>query len=167
MKLKRQPLVSMPTVGANNYSPLHEEAEALLLNIAKSQESLESLKKEMDAQIKPILERFENNIKATSTKIADDEKSLEKLVIANREIIMGDADRLDLKTGSLLLKIEKRVKRIKQMLLNLKKVGFTDAIKTVESVNWDELEKWDSEKLALVGTEKKDKTIFGYEIGRH
>ena len=145
-------------------TPEIKTAELLLAEITKNQESLEYVKRELDEKIKPYIDRYSEIIAEIAAKIAADETALEKHVIKYQAAIMAGEDRVDLATGSLLLKIEKRVKRVKKMLENLKAAGFVDAIKTVESVNWDELEKWDTEKLGLVGAEKKDKLIFGYEI---
>jgi phage host-nuclease inhibitor protein Gam len=139
-------------------------AELLLEGISKNQAALENLKSEMDALIKPVIDRYGKGIEALAARIAADETALEKFVIKHQAAIMAGGDRVDLATGSLLLKSESRVKHIRGMLEKLKEYGFVDAIKTVESVDWDIIEKWDSGKLGLVGTGKKDKLIFGYEI---
>lgn len=144
-------------------TPEIKTAELLLADISKSQVDLDNLKSEMDALIKPVIDRYGKSIEALSARIAADEKRLEKYVIKHQTAIMAGGDRVDMATGSILLKTESRVKRIKKMLEKLKKAGFVDAIKTVESVDWDIIEKWDPEKLSLVGTGKIPKLIFGYE----
>jgi hypothetical protein len=145
-------------------TPEIKTTEQLLLEISKNQESLEYAKRELDEIIKPYIDRYGNFIAAIAAKIAADEKRLEKHVIKYQAAIMAGGDRVDLATGSILLKTESRVKRIKKMLEKLKKAGFVDAIKIVESVDWDIIEKWDAGKLGLVGTGKIPKLIFGYEV---
>jgi hypothetical protein len=82
-------------------------------------------------------------------------------------IVFDGEERVDLKHGALLFAIEERVKKLKDtqtMLENLKRYGFRDAIKTVESVDWDKMENWPVEKLVMVGTKRARKEVFGYEI---
>ncbi len=42
--------------------------------------------------------------------------------------------------------------------------GFARAIKIAKSVDWDLLKTWPQERLLLVGTEKKPKEVFTFEL---
>ena len=111
-----------------------------------------------------IIASYEGKINPLKEKICQAEKELRKLARKNKKIIFKERDRVDLAHGALLHQIVKRVKRVKGMLARLKKHRINTAIKKVESVDWDELEKWSDEKLAGVGTDRTTKELFEYEL---
>lgn len=50
------------------------------------------------------------------------------------------------------------------VLANLEKYGFEEAIKTVRAVDWDALADWDAEALGIIGTRREVKETFGWEL---
>lgn len=115
-------------------------------------------------QIALITANYEGRINLLKEEIGQAEKELRKLARKNKKVIFKDRDRVDLDHGALLHQIVTRVKRVKGMLARLKNHRIYTAIKKVESVNWDELEKWSDEKLAGVGTNRTTKELFEYEL---
>jgi hypothetical protein len=94
------------------------------------------------------------------------ETELKTLAREHHPDFFGESEscRVELPHGALLFALERRVKRARGVLENLKAEGFTQAVKIAESVDWDLLETWPEERLWLVGTERKTKEVYAYEV---
>jgi hypothetical protein len=61
--------------------------------------------------------------------------------------------------------VEKRVKQVKGMLARLKSLGLSHAVRVAkEAVDWDVVDKFNDATLARLGTERKEKERFAYEL---
>ena len=143
---------------------LHKQADDLLIRIAEAEGLINDDAGAMAREIDTIKEQYGSKINYWRRIMKDLEKDLVKLMKTNAAEIFDGEDRVELKHGSLLFQIEKRVKKAKGVLEKLEEQGFTDALEISKKVNWDELEKWPVERLALVGTERKRKEVFTYEL---
>ncbi len=142
-----------------------DEADRLLNNIAINSRLLEIAQVEAAREIEQLKKRHAPQIDLLSRTVAECEKALEKLVKKQRSRILGGRDRIDLANGAVMLKREKRVKRIKGMLARLKKAGLEIAVKiSKEIVDWDQVEKFNDATLDRLGTERIEKDHFSYEL---
>ncbi|MBN2060730.1 MAG: host-nuclease inhibitor Gam family protein [Deltaproteobacteria bacterium] len=141
------------------------KADDLLVRIAEAEGLINSDAGDMACEIELIKEKYGSKINYWKRIMKDLEKDLVALMKKNSAEIFDGEDRVELKHGSLLFQIEERVKKARGVLEKLEEHGFTEALEISKKVNWDELEKWPVERLALVGTERKRKEVFTHELG--
>jgi phage host-nuclease inhibitor protein Gam len=144
----------------------HECADGLLAQIADRARVLGGWESELAEKIETLRAEYAAHIAPLSEGLKELEKSLISLMKKNtNEFFTDEVDRLDLDHGALLHKVLKRVVKSKKVTTDaLEKLGYDEAVKIVKSVNWDEIEKWSDVRLAEVGTERKQKETFEYEI---
>ena len=141
-----------------------ELADQLLSDIAAKKAEIDKLSAQMEAERVVIADRYKMPIAQAIGSLAGLEVDLEVLVKQNREELLHGKDRAEFLHGSVMLKIEKRVKRIRTMLNKLKAAAMKSAIKVAESVDWDVVDKFDDATLKKLGTKRVPKDIFSYEI---
>jgi len=140
------------------------KADSLLEAIGTVTESIAKMSSQycleaaaLGRKFKPAHEKAKADLKKLETR-------LEKLCKTNHRALFTDGDRADLVHGALLFAVLKRVKRAKKVLEELERIGATEAIITVKSVDWDVLEGWTDERLIEVGTERKKEDKYSYEL---
>lgn len=142
-----------------------DRVDQILMNIRINKGMLERAAITANAEMDAIKKRYVIQMDEWAQNIARLEKELERLVVAENKVIMAGADRADFSHGSVMLKVERRVKQIKGMLEKLKAAGIREAVKVVkESVDWDVVEKLPDATLAELGTERVQKNHFNYEL---
>jgi hypothetical protein len=142
-----------------------DDADDLLRVIADHKASLEKAQQAAGQEIERVKTRHTAGISTCKQAVAVSEKTLEKLVKKHRVDILAGRDRADLAHGSVMLKKEKRVKKVKGMLARLKKAGLTMAVKAVkEVVDWDKVETFDNATLEQLKTHRMEKDCFSYEL---
>jgi phage host-nuclease inhibitor protein Gam len=141
------------------------EADLLLADILIGKKRLNDLHAEAEDKVKQVQAQYAPDIDLATTYLAGREMALEKLVRKYRAQILGDGDRADLPRGSVMLKIERRVKQAKGMLARLKAAGLSHAVRVIkEAVDWDVVNKFNDDTLARLGTERSEKLRFDYEL---
>jgi phage host-nuclease inhibitor protein Gam len=141
------------------------EAEGLIGHIRAKQFALRGVTLECETKVHAVRLAYADRVKAYTREIEAAEKALERLTRKHRVELMGNADRADLSNGSLMLKFEARVKRVKGMLESLKARGLAALIRsTREAVDWDQIEQLSDAQLAELGTERVAKEWFSYEV---
>jgi len=141
------------------------EADLLLADIRIGKRRLAELHADAAGEVRQIEARYAPDIALAANHIAEREKALERLVKRHRAEILGDGDRADLPRGSVMIKAELRVNRIKGMIERLRSAGLAAAIRVIkEAVDWDAVEKFDDATLAALGTERKTVDRFQYEL---
>ncbi|MDY6789700.1 MAG: host-nuclease inhibitor Gam family protein [Thermodesulfobacteriota bacterium] len=157
---------------------IKKQADYLLEEIAEWQSRLAEVEKEIAIKIEEIAGKYQDDIDRLKSLIKTRDSQLRRLIKKHKKGLFIDTAqasipgpvkeiesvRIDLEHGALLYSVKKWVKRAKGMLDRLKKEKEKKAIKTTETVNWDELEKWPDDKLKKFGTERKDKELFEYEV---
>jgi hypothetical protein len=151
------------TIINKDRAELLKQADELLVSIAETEGIINADIARMTKEIKEIEDRHAAWNAGMTSLLKDMEKQIKSLMKKNSGTLFEGEDRVDLKHGSLLFSIEERVKKAQGVLEKLKMNGFKDGIKVVESVDWDELEKWPDDKLALVGTKKKKTENYTWE----
>ena len=142
-----------------------EKVEYLLAAIRTDKTALAECQALAEQEMRQVKARHATNIEHLAAQIADLEKLLEREVKKHSRQILGGRDRADLPSGSVMLKVEKRVRQVKGMLARLKAAGLSVAIRVVkETVDWDAVEKFDDGLLSALGTERKQIERFSYEL---
>ena len=144
-------------------SEILAHADMKMLRILEAEELIASDTKAMLIEIEGVKQKWDRI--GYWTRIVEGlNKDLVALMKKNSEAIFEGEERVELGHGSLLFTIEERVVKARGVLEKLKEQKFTGAIKVVESVDWDALEKWPVERLVLVGTKRKREEIFSWEL---
>jgi phage host-nuclease inhibitor protein Gam len=141
-----------------------EKADELLAEIADYTEMLKAVETEAEEELQAVKDKYAVNFNDLKDQIAGANKEILKLMKKNTTEIFEGESRIELDHGSLLFTIEERVKKAHGVLERLEELGFEDALEISKKVKWDELEKWPVEKLIMIGTERKRKELFTYEL---
>lgn len=133
-------------------------AELLLSDVAGAARALADRTAEANAALEELRALHAPGVQEAKEALAAAEKALEKHCKKHQGVIFGDRDRVDLKHGALL-------HGVREVTVDaLKALGFMDGIQVAESVNWDVIQGWTDERLAAIGTERKSKETWGYEL---
>jgi phage host-nuclease inhibitor protein Gam len=142
----------------------HKFPNEALRQLALLEDDLKEKTAAYGEAIEAIKGQHEAGMNKLRAQIEALEKTLKLYMKKHAGGIFEGEDRVELENGSLLFKIEFRVKQARGVLKKLEELGIDEAIEVSKKVKWDELEKWPVEKLVMVGTEKKRKEIFDYEL---
>lgn len=143
-----------------------QTANALMLELIGRKAQLSMMQGVLEDAIVKITRFYAGDIRKAQEEVGSLEGELIALARENKETLFKDTDRVDLQNGALLYSVEKRVKRARGVLEKLQALGYLQAIKVAKSVNWDEVNKWNDEKLAQIGTLRVEKENFAYELAK-
>jgi phage host-nuclease inhibitor protein Gam len=141
------------------------KAEALLRDVASAAENLRLNTQDANEALEKVRAQFAPAVQAAKADLEAFERELERHCQKHQGEIFGDRDRVDLGPGALLHGVTRVVRKAKVVTVELlKRLGWTDGIQVTESVNWDKVAGWTDERLAAIGTERKRKETWGYEL---
>lgn len=138
--------------------------DELFSRIRSVDQSIHKISKQADEQIEKIRQQYKEGIETLKKEAKSADKEILKLMKEHKKELFGEKERIDLKYGSAMRLISNNVKRAKGVLKRLEEMKITDVIEISKRVKWNELEKWDDERLASVGTSRIRKERFIYEI---
>lgn len=142
---------------------LHEIDEKLK-ELKEAKEEFEKLKREAQAEIERVKAAYSPRLSQLDERIKSLDESIKKLLKSNKSKLFKGSDMLELNHGSVFYRVRIVVHRARGVLDRLRELGLKEAIKVVEHVRWDVIEGWDDEKLELIGTRRKKKESFEYEL---
>ncbi|SDO03534.1 Bacteriophage Mu Gam like protein [Desulfonauticus submarinus] len=141
-----------------------EEIEKILSEIAHLKSQAQGVKDAWDRAISELEKQYGSKLNECKAKIKQKEKELIKLAKSNQKVVFDCGDKREFTNGTLYFAISEKVKRARGVTpKKLKELGYLDAIKVIEKVNWDTIEKWPDEKLIAIGTERIRKEEIKYE----
>lgn len=137
-----------------------------LKEIAECEIEIEKIEAEMNKKISDVKLEAEMDAKPYKESIKTLEKQVKDFVEVNRADLKGKTKFLNFgKTG--FRKSTKLVlRKIDNIIKNLKSFGMTDCIKTKETINKDALKKYPDADIAKIGVTKKVEDVFWYEVDR-
>lgn len=142
-----------------------QKAEALLRDVASATENLRLKTQDANEALEKVRAQFAPAVQEAKADLEAFERELERHCKKHQAAIFGDRDRVDMGPGALLHGVTKAVRKAKKVTVELlEKLGFKDGILVTTSVNWDVVQKWTDERLAAIGTERKNKETWGYEL---
>lgn len=150
--------------GQKYASPVHAEADRQLSEIGLHRGILARLEAEALAQMEDLEREWASRLRPHREQMAFLEGALIKLA---KTLFFGalSSCKMNLPHGALLYGLSHPVIRRKGVTPErLEELGYTEAVKIVKSVDWDRLETWPEARLLLVGTERKAKEVFAYEL---
>lgn len=142
----------------------HEVVDSLMATMGACSRSLEKLRAVAEQETAKVKARFSPMIGQLEARVKELDAAIKKREKRDRAVLFADADRVELRHGTLLYSVERKVKKAKGVLQKLKDLAMKGAVKVAESVDWDELEKWPDEKLLMVGTKRQRVETFSYEL---
>jgi phage host-nuclease inhibitor protein Gam len=142
----------------------HAAADAYLESLTDEAQKLAGLMRDYQARSDEVVAAYKDAIRKKKADIEAIEKKLKKFLKAHREIFFENTDRVDLKFGAVILFVQSRVKRAKEVLARLEEIEANEAIIVTKAVDWDVLETWTDERLIEVGTERRKDEKFEYEL---
>jgi hypothetical protein len=81
------------------------------------------------------------------------------------DIFPGKTDRIAIAGGVILRQIALVVRKARHITVDfLRTNGKTEGIRIEEHVDWQKIDSWTDDQLALIGTERKKKETFAYEL---
>jgi len=140
------------------------EADARLATIADAKTEIERLTAAWNAELDGIGEKYKGQIDPFREVLKLEENALIRLMNAARRTIFSGGDIRKLVHGVLLHSTGNKVSIPRNALEKCKEHRFLDAIKTVETLIREEVQKWSDEKLFLIGAERKPAEDFEYEL---
>ncbi len=144
---------------------LRAQADALLEQIATAAGQLDRVQDEYTRRLRLLQQAHQEAADRAKKQLAAAEKTLRAFLRKHKAALFaGPDDRVELDHGAVLYKLESRVVRAKGMLARLKTAGRTDLIKIAESVDWDRFEPLPDEELHTLGTRRRTKELFDYEL---
>ena len=155
----------MPKKTTQSINPAHAEAEDILRSLREAVADARMFESEYARAMEAVKQNFADRIANVKDAVAYLESKLEMFAKNNKSVLFAQADtRLELQNGALIYTIEKRVKRIRDMLARLEESRRHELIKIAKSVDWDSVEKLSDAELAALGTRRQSKEHFAYEI---
>lgn len=148
-----------------------KQAEAALAEMAEIDRTAEAREAAMNAAI----DAARTEAKALCEPLAARRKELEQALASfaelNKAELFGKRKSLDLGFGTIGFRLSTSIKTVAKItwdmvLQKLKDFGFTEAVRSKESVDKDVLRGWPDERLATVGARREVRDEFFIEINR-
>lgn len=143
---------------------VHRQADALLAELANAKIALAASEAQATREMRQTQDDWQQVLTPLKERVQLLDKQVLSLAKKHRVTLFDGADRVDLPHGALLHTWQESVKKARGVLENLKALGLAEAVKVVESVNWDIMADWPEDRLIAVGTERVRKEIFAYEL---
>jgi len=140
------------------------EIDGFLEKIRTEKYALQKLTDEYNAKLAELQAKYYPAIETHKANLRRYEEELEKLVTKYAPELFIDGDMFETTLGRVIRHVKEAVKRARNVLENLKKLGWYEAIIVEEKVNWQVLEQWPEERLIACGTERIRKTKIVYEL---
>jgi phage host-nuclease inhibitor protein Gam len=139
-------------------------ADVLLSNIRDMQEEIDKIKREANDAIEAAIAQYSEQQAAFAANLKGLEKMLIALMKKECKTFFDGTDVLQLENGALIHETSDHVTIPRDALGKCKKLGFSDVIKIAESLDREAVEKWTTEKLLLIGAERKPVETFSYDL---
>ncbi len=140
------------------------EIDEKLEELNEAKEEFEKLNREAQAEIERVKAAYSPRLSQLDERIKSLDESIKKILKDNKLKLFKDTDALEFEHGSVFYRVKMAVHRARGVLEKLRELGLKEAIKVVEHVRWDVIEGWDDEKLEMIGTRRKKKESFEYEL---
>jgi len=137
------------------------EADKLLKDIACWESTLRGIEDEMGREIEMVRKRYETNT-ATLRKAIDGAAKSLKAIMARREDVFGERDRIELKHGALLWSKSWPVVKSPGTWKRLLEDGREDLLAIEYKPKWAEIGKLPDDALENIGLRRQLKEKFDY-----
>jgi phage host-nuclease inhibitor protein Gam len=143
---------------------VHQQAVGLLAEIGMRSGLIADLENQMAERIQKIQDEYAHDLTAHRLLLKSADTALLQIMKMERKTLFARTDVVNLVNGSLIRNEGYKVTIPRDALGKCEELGFDDVIKTVKSLDREAVEKWDKEKLELIGAERKPATKYSYEV---
>lgn len=141
-----------------------ERAEHLLVEIAAVSGQIQSLELRLEAELKAVRERYEGPLGKFAEIRAAFDKELVSLMKKHRATLFDHTDQVDLVHGILLHGEEFKVHIPRGAVAAIEAEGWEEALKRTVAVDRGVVETWPTERLVVIGAERKQIETYTYEL---
>lgn len=147
-------------------SELCRQTDNMLRRIGELMGSLDSVRLEAQAHLDLVVANYRGRIAEIEQQLDVLDKSVKDHAKKHRVELFGTGagGRIEHPHGALICAVDRRVKKIRNMLQRLENLGAVEAIKIAKSVDWNVIEKMSDERLVELGTKRKIRDVFSYVI---
>ncbi len=156
---------------AKNIYPVSDNkaANAVLGEIAELKRKIAAHESAMNDDIDRVKAETEEKVAPLAVRLAAMENGLMLYAENNYDTLFESGKTKNYDFGRLGYRLSSEIKAmpkktLAQVLGKVKELGFNEAIRIKESLNKDEMHKWPTERLELVGARRVEKNTFWYEI---
>ena len=143
----------------------HELVDGLLAELRRAQMVLRGIAEQEERELKAVNQRYESDLSVARDRVQQLEKDLMARLKADREMVFADGDRLELSNGAVVHQGSEHVVIPKDALDRIKENGWAgEAVRQVEEVRRDVVEKWTDERLKAVGASRHERHKYEYEV---
>ncbi len=147
-----------------NLSEIKRASDTALADIAFFRLAIENLETEAEAAMQAVRDTFASRLAPLRAKLKLNEEWLTYTMRSNKRFLFSGTDVVDLVHGSLVRTEADKVIIPRDALKKCKSLGLEDAIKIVESIDREAVEKWPDARLTLIGAVRKPKEEFKYSL---
>lgn len=139
--------------------------DGLLAELGAKRNAIQCMERAMAGAIERAAAGYRPFIERGREELAAIEEELYGLLRFHKaELFAGGRERVELVHGAVLRQVERRVKRVKDMLARLKAAGEAAAVKVKESVDWDAVDALPDERLARLRVARVAREVYSYEV---
>lgn len=143
-----------------------DDVDLNIKEIAECQIAIEQIEADMNQKISDIKLSAEMDAKPYKETIKVLERQIKDFVEANRSELNGKTKVLNFGRTGFRKSTKIVLRKVENVIKNLKALNMLDCIKVKESVNKEVLKKYSDEEIARVGAIKKVEDVFWYEVDR-
>ena len=144
---------------------VRNKVDGILAEISVAKARLERQQRAVDDEIDRVRRIHAPGIETAQAELTALDKELRQVAKENRAELFGDGDRCDLSHGSLIVAVERRVVRSRGVLAEILSRGWEHLVRRAKPVvDWDAVEKLPDPELKDLGTERRVRERFEYEL---
>lgn len=144
-------------------SETEERADILLYSIRDTQREIARITSAADEEIEKVRMKYQRHISVLQEKLQGLDREIVGLMKSNKKMFEG-RDKISLTNGFLLHAKEMKVSLPRDILKRIEDQGWEEGYRVLKSIDRPAIEKWDDEKLSIVGGKRKPVKKFAYEV---
>jgi len=145
-------------------SSARAKAEELLRAVGEARAELDRLQAEAESEMARVTARHALVVGGAQKALKAREKALIKHLKSKVVEVFDGDDTVRLESGVVTHTSEPRVRIPRDALERIKAAGWLEGIRVQESVDRGKVETWPDERLTVIGAERKDQEVYGYEL---
>lgn len=143
-----------------------DDVNLTMKEIGECQIEIDKIEADMNMKISDTKLEYEMKAQTFKDRIAKLEIDLKDFVESNKHELDGKSKVLNFGRTGFRQSTKIVLRKVENIIKNLKAYGMKDCINVKETVNKDNLKKYPDEDIAKVGATKKVEDVFWYEVDK-
>lgn len=143
-----------------------DDVNLTMKEIGECQIEIDKIEADMNMKISDTKLEYEMKAQKFKDRIAKLEIDLKDFVESNKHELDGKSKVLNFGRTGFRQSTKIVLRKVENIIKNLKAYGMKDCINVKETVNKDNLKKYPDEDIAKVGATKKVEDVFWYEVDK-